>query len=249
MAHRPNINGPLAWSLLFIGGTALLLLVMLPPLVGAAFGPSATSDAVAEEFTRYMATHDQKLAMHRERFNGRSIFFKPPAIRKPTQVVDRKPTPPPPVERKPVESKPKDPPPRKKPPWSGPNIKTMIGGEVWFDNGLRLKMGEEKDGMEVIAVDPPWSATIRKGEWEYERPFFERATETLFGAADNAKVSQPTGFIESDDEATARAERAARDSARASRSAPRPAASSSRSRPKRGRQGDDDEQDRGAPDE
>jgi len=245
MAQRPNISGPLAWSLLFIGGTTVLLLVMLPPLVGAALGPAATSDAVGEEFARLMETHDRKLESYRDRFNGRSIFFKPPAIRKPAPPTQDRPKPPPVTTRAPKVTTPKPPTEPKKPPWSGPTIKTMIGGEVWFDNGLRLKMGVEKDGLEVIAVDPPWSATIRKGQWEYERPFFERSP--LFVTEDTAKVSQPAGFIELGDDADARTARAAKDGARIAREAPTAAPPRSRSRPKRGRRGDDGN--REAPDE
>jgi hypothetical protein len=50
----------------------------------------------------------------------------------------------------------------------------VVGDQVWFHNGRHASVGEEVDGVKVIASDPPWSVTLLHAGREYEVPLFHR---------------------------------------------------------------------------
>ena len=67
----------------------------------------------------------------------------------------------------------------------GPALIAIIGDEAWFRGGsgpdvvIRLKAGEEQDGLKVVKTTPPAIVTVehRRGEYDInlfsnEEPFF-----------------------------------------------------------------------------
>jgi hypothetical protein len=188
MPQRLTWNSSLVWSTACIAATALVVLALLPSVVRAAFGPDDEVASVGERFERLIEDHDEALGLYTERFNGRSVFFKPPQQR-------RAPTPPPREKPKVVDNTPPPPPrPKPKPPYSGPSIKGFVGAQVWFAGDLRVSLGEEKDGLEVLELDLPWMVRVRHSGHEYEVPFREKLDDGFFKSGSG--VSATPGMVE-----------------------------------------------------
>ena len=49
-----------------------------------------------------------------------------------------------------------------------------MGNEVYFHDGLRIKLGEEKQGVCVLAVDAPWTVNVAYAGGEYELTVFKQ---------------------------------------------------------------------------
>lgn len=192
MNPKLPVNGPLAWSAASLLAIVLIIAMTLPALGRAALGPGLSGADVDHDFARLMDEHETMTTTYRERFDGRSVFFKPP--RKPPPVVY---APPPPT---PKRNEPAAPPPPKpeptRPVYAGPSIGGIIGDRVYFDGDLRVDVGQEINGIQVISVNAPWGATVKYRDWEYELPLFEHA-----GFFDEEAAESDTklgGFIEED---------------------------------------------------
>lgn len=147
----------------------------LLPLASAIAAPSSESAAAADTSPRiesFRASIEKSLA----RFNGRSAFFVPPA-----------PPPPPPP---PSDDRDEPPPPPSR--YAGPGIIAMINDTVWFDNGERLSLDDAaRAGIRVIAIHPPWSATLEWNEKEWEVPLFTRTTPLFLEQPEQQPEPQP----------------------------------------------------------
>lgn len=58
--------------------------------------------------------------------------------------------------------------------YGGPGVIAFINGTVWFDNGAQLSTGEERDGVSVVGMSPPWDARLRWRGVEFTVPLFEK---------------------------------------------------------------------------
>ncbi len=100
----------------------VVVAVQLPAVLAAVFGSGMGKDQPQEVLAKLMDEHDTEMSTYQARFNGRSLFFKPPAPAPPPRPV-----PPPPDE---------DPPPPPPPPastvYTGPSVVAILGDEVWF---------------------------------------------------------------------------------------------------------------------
>jgi len=187
--QRPQFNTPLVWSLLFVIVAVLAILMMLPPLAKAAFSGESGATQIQEQLAKLMTEHDNSLQTYRDRFNGRSVFFEPKAPASPrreTIETTRTTAPPPPP----------PPAPSGPPPYSGPTMKGMIGEQILFPNDLRVSVGEEKDGLRVLSTDPPWTAKVEYGGWEYDLELFPRTSEEMFFKRSPLLSSSVPGLIE-----------------------------------------------------
>ncbi len=132
--------------------------------------PGLQDDPTRARLAEYLVEHETGLGAYRERVEGRSLFFKPkpyPRKQDPApKVVDRGPVEPP-LPPKPVG------PPKVYP---GPSILFVLGDEVWFHNGMHVSVGEESDGVTVIASDAPWSVTLGHDGGEYDIDLFKKST-------------------------------------------------------------------------
>lgn len=144
-----------------IGVSALAVAVLIPSLwdLGKAIiGPRPTLPAVAEAEGVPRAP---LFEVYVNQISGRSLFYNP------KQVAEANPPPPPPTSEDTTPPKPTS--------YGGPAIAAMIFDEVWFADGKRLKLGEEeKDDMKVVAMNPPWSATIAWKGVEFPVKLFEK---------------------------------------------------------------------------
>jgi hypothetical protein len=198
MGQTLTWSRPLITSLVALAVTALILVgVLFPPLAVAMFTPGVQENQPQHEIARLVKQHDAQVALYRDRFDGRSVFFNPPAIRKPT---------PPPAPRddtpivKSEPSQPSGPPPAPRN-YRGPTPTAIIGDEVHFVGDLRLKVGEEGDGVKVVSVDPPWSAELSYSGGTYTVPLFESVGDSLFDQGTTRRTSLP-GIQEVPEEAS-----------------------------------------------
>ncbi len=190
LASGVRWSGPLVVGVVLIVIAALVVLRGVGGVVMAAFEPSADASG-QEALTKLLASHTDAQAVHRKRAEGRSFFFMPPA---PPPPPPKDPPPPPPVETKePV----KPPPPAT---YTGPKPAACVGPIVFFADGMRLGVGEEKSGVRVVSTNPPWNVTLHHMERDYEVSIFDRPSETLFaGNLASFGTSSPSGITPAGD--------------------------------------------------
>ncbi|HMN95611.1 MAG TPA: hypothetical protein PKC43_02965 [Phycisphaerales bacterium] len=169
----PSTSGSIDWSpalivslsALVIGGGVLA--ATLPGLTSAVMLPRAGSEGT-DGLAALLEEHDEAATLAVERFRGRSIFYPPPP---PPRPVVRPPAPPPLPPPPPVDRPPPGPPP---PPasYTGRKPSFVVGSTVYFDQGLRISVGEEVEGIRVISADP---YIVRLGfqRGEYDVPLFD----------------------------------------------------------------------------
>jgi len=169
--RRISINTPLVLSLAFVALAAIALLVQVPPLLGALVTPRPGADPTQARLGELLAGHQEDLAVYRDRFNGRSLFFMPQPPRTKRVAL------PPPVDDDGDEPRP--PPPRPTV-YEGPSVLFVLGDEVWFHDGVRVRVGEEgSNGVTVISSSPPWEVKLGHGGGEFPVVLFERAQPGL----------------------------------------------------------------------
>ena len=185
------MNGPLLWSVLCLLAAGLSLVLMLPAVTSALFSSGPRATQVSRQLQELLDQHNETQETYLARFNGRSVFFLPPAK---TRYVPPKPT----TVRKPD---PRPTTPRlTRPLYSGPTLKGFVGDMVWFHGDLRINVGEEQDGITVLAASPPWGATIEYVGFEYELTLFDRPPIEKFFAESTSYRSTMPGLIEVEDE-------------------------------------------------
>jgi len=114
--------------------------------------------------------HEQLAKVDRDRFDGRSAFFMPPA---PVRNIP-KPAPPPKIE------KPLPPPaPVISAEYRGEKPKSVLGPIVYFES-FQIKVGEENNGIKVLATNAPWSVKLGYEGGEYEVVLWTRSKEDFF---------------------------------------------------------------------
>ena len=184
MMQNLHLSRPLLLSTVGLVVAGLVLVVPLPGLLAAMFTTSIGQDRAGVNMQAYLAAHDRDLATYRERFEGRSLFFRPPApvVRlASTQRSEKEPDPPPP------------PPPVPKT-YGGPVVIAVIGDQVWFKSkdNLQLRVGEEGSGVKVLASNPPWTVRLAYAGGEYDVPVF-KDYQTTFSS--NSLTERPTPGI------------------------------------------------------
>lgn len=160
---------------------AILALIIfslsLYPILLALFIPPAKSSITKSENEDRAKQALQAFADYQKQFDGRSLFFTP------APLASTEPAP----EPTPDEGS-KEPP--KPSAYGGPPIIAMINDAVWFDNGKRMKVGDEKkDDMKVVKISPPWEATIEWKGVEFAVNLFTRDSVVLHKSATPADSS------------------------------------------------------------
>ena len=184
MMQNLHFTRPLLLSTVGLVVAGIVLVTPLPGLLAAMFTTSIGQDSAGENMQAYLAAHDRDLATYRERFEGRSLFFRPPA-----PAV--KPAPKPRSENKPEAPPPPPPIPMS---YGGPVVIAVIGDQVWFKSkdNLRLRVGEEGAGVKVLATNPPWTVKLAYAGGEYDVPVF-KDYQTEFSS--NSLTERPTPGI------------------------------------------------------
>jgi hypothetical protein len=192
MRQQPTFNGPLTWSTLFIVVAAIAVIAALPPLAAALFSPGTSDAGAGTQFAMLMEEHEDSLATYQARFDGRSVFFKPPQPPPTTPVrtgIER-PIALPPIDNTPVI--PSD--------YTGPTIRALIGDTVWFHGGVRVTAGEEANGVKVLSVNAPWSAKVAYAGGEYDVSLFEKGLWPFFRDPNTSSQMMPPGLIDAESE-------------------------------------------------
>jgi hypothetical protein len=179
--RRITINTPLAVSVIALALLAVVVVWQMPQVFGALMTPRPDDDPTKARMGEYLVAHAEDLESYRDRFDGRSLFFKP---QPPVVTVS---VPPPPRER-PKEIGPPTPEPVART-YGGPSVNFVLGEEVWFHDGEKVRVGEEgANGVTVIATDPPWSVRLGHRGGEYDIELFKR---TFPGLEDEPEKPRP----------------------------------------------------------
>ncbi|MEE8153641.1 MAG: hypothetical protein V3T53_01630 [Phycisphaerales bacterium] len=178
-----HLSRPLLLSTVGLVIAGIVLVVPLPGLLAAMFTPNIGQDSAGENIQAYLAAHDRDLTTYRERFEGRSLFFRPRAPLRPAprttvqKEPDTAPLPPP------IPTI-----------YGGPAVIAVIGDQVWFKgkDNLKLRVGEEGSGVMVLATNPPWFVKLAYAGGEYDVPIFKEY-QTEFSS--NPLTERPTPGI------------------------------------------------------
>jgi hypothetical protein len=180
MINRESINATTMTSAAAIALAAIVLLSTGWSAFSAIFirtnGANDPSDGIA----RLIAEYEKDIELYQARFNGRSAFFRPPARPAPAPP----PPPPPPVEEEEEEEVEEvEPPPPPPPPvpseYDGPPVLYVLGDMVVFRSGTpgepgkRIRVGQVRDGIDIVSVSPPRSVRLGYQPDGYERGEFD----------------------------------------------------------------------------
>ncbi len=156
----------------------------LPALPSALFTEGLENDETSAFLSEYLENHAVDLQTYQARIDGRSVFFLPPAPKDPI-----------PIKLVQEEDPPGPPPPPPTPTnYTGPSVRFLVGNEVYFRNKLRIKLGEEKQGVRVLAVDPPWTVNVAHAGGEYELTVFKHTSRGI-EEPPAAHHAQPPGLL------------------------------------------------------
>ena len=154
-------------------------------VVGGVLGvvQSATEDSVVSDQANVIGKileDNPIMERSQSRFTGRSIFYIPKEPRRPSPP---KPPPPPRVEEEPAPTPPPQPPPSAPSKYAGPGIRGILGNEVFFESGKRVKVGDSADGVDVLRINNPFSLRLGWKRGEYEVNLFAEEIPDFFGKA------------------------------------------------------------------
>jgi hypothetical protein len=179
-----SLKGPLGWSF----SSLLVILIFCLYAVFTIASPFIQKGASVDSTTKTASLVDKYnhyVSVDIARFNGRSAFFLPIRIAPPP--VPKK-TPPPEPEDPIVPEKVEPSPPLAPLTYMGPPLIAIIGDEAWFrgsgsgsDAVIRLKAGEEQNGLTLIKTTPPAGVIVEHRTGKYplnlftsEEPFFRQ---------------------------------------------------------------------------
>lgn len=193
-----TLNRSFFWSASSLVLIVTMIVMTVPSLLAATVTRSPDDLQVTSALQDHLEKHGRQMELYQERFNGRSIFYTPLPTPKPRVKA--------PPRQKPTETRKqpqKNPEPRETPipsRYNGPSILAILGDEVWFtgspgnDPPLRIRIGETKNGIEIVETDPPWKVTVRYQRGEFDVNLFE--VKEFFNDVSLKDVPNPPGLIE-----------------------------------------------------
>jgi hypothetical protein len=191
MIDTTNLRGPLGWSLISIVVIGFFCINSITTVVTPLFHLSGDI-ASDNDIISLVQEHEAHVVIDIARFNGRSAFFKP--------IHKAPPTPPPTKKDKDAEEEPIYVPPPPPIRYTGPALIAVIGEEAWFRGGgsgfdsvIRLKAGEESDGVKLVSTAAPSIVTVYHRGREYELDMFD-SDEPFF--RDDPPPSASSAFLE-----------------------------------------------------
>ncbi len=165
-------SGPLGISAVSIALVAGVLLVKSWGFLSALVWPAAEDPSKTGIDGKLLAMHTEQIDRFRDRVDGRSPFHLPDAW-PPEPPRLKPPTPPPPPDKTRDDTGPKGPPAE----YSGPTVAYIVGTRVFFEEMAPstdspyhnwLEVGEERDGVKVLAVNAPWDLRLQHEGGEYD---------------------------------------------------------------------------------
>lgn len=137
------------------------LMISVPSLASAIFASGLNNQSDQGTLNAFLNNHEEDIDTYLDRFQGRSLFFRPSppvkkvVIPKTTQKPDKKPEP---------LGPPKT--------YTGPKVIGVFGNVVWFKDNLKIPVGEEIKGVTVLQNNAPWSVKLAHAGGEYDVPIF-----------------------------------------------------------------------------
>jgi hypothetical protein len=190
-----SLKGPLGWSV-----ASVLVICIFAVYAGSTLvAPLLSGDLRDSKDTQtgdLLKAYDEYAQVDIERFNGRSAFYNPISIIPPRPIVNEEPEEEAPTE--PVEIIPTGPPAAPSN-YTGPPLIAIIGEEAWFRSTgtspvIRLREGEEKDGLKLVKTMQPSSVKVEHRRGEYDVPLF--TNEEPFFREEPPTVSEDKFFEE-----------------------------------------------------
>ena len=156
-----NTPGKAAAVILLI--TVVIVLWQLAAAARSALAVPASPKDAARTVDNDSETYENAFARFVAMTDGRSMFVRP---RRP--VRRRLPVLPVTTEEKKEEvtEVPRS--------YNGPAIIALYGDTVWFEDGTRIRAGEEQGDIRVVAVNAPWSADLVWKGGEFTEKLFDR---------------------------------------------------------------------------
>lgn len=188
MPSGVRVNGVAVVSALALGWAAIALVGEVPSLLGATFAPTSSS-VEQEPFRAALDDHQNLVENSRKRFDGRSMFFAPPAPRPPRPKV--------PERVEPVTPPPPPPPPPPPATYTGPKVRGVLGDIVFFENDTRIKKGESSGGVTVIDIRNPYEVKLGHARGEYVVSVWGERMDRLFKSNPFPKTSL-SGLVAAD---------------------------------------------------
>lgn len=160
------MSQPQTKTTMLIGLTTILLaigslLISVPSLASAIFASGLNNQSGQENLNAFLNNHEEDLGTYLDRFQGRSLFFRPPAPAKKVVIQET-------IESKVESPKPLGPPTT----YTGPKVIGVFGNVVWFRDNLKIPVGEESSGVKVLENNAPWSVKLAHAGGEYDVPIF-----------------------------------------------------------------------------
>lgn len=167
------VPGKVAIGAVVVAG--ILSIFPLVRLTNALIGPRPTIAPVAEA-EKQTKERSATFSVFVDQTAGRSLFYNP--------ALATAPPPPPPDD-------PGDIAPPKPTSYGGPAILAMIFDEVWFTDGTRVRLGETKDDIKIVAMNPPWDATIAWKGVDFKVELFQKNTVVFKESAARSATPEP----------------------------------------------------------
>ena len=166
-------SGPLITSVASILIVSAVIIIGLPSVISAVAAPSW--DGQSEDiFAALENDHDRQAEISARRFQGRSPFVVPSRPRtRPAAPRTETPKPRPRVEAPKVETGP----PKN---YTGPDPIGVAGPFVFFSPNTQILVGEEDNGVEVIAILSATRVKLGHKGGEYEVSFLKADPESIF---------------------------------------------------------------------
>lgn len=159
------------WSpalIMSIAGVALVGAVVIAnaPALSRAVMTSPPDDEGSSGLAALLPDHVASAEKAQKRFSGRYLFYPPPAPKPPPQPY----VPPPPVKEPEVvvDNTPKVP-----ATYEGKKPSFFVGDTIYFSDSMKLRIGEEADGITFISADAPWSVKLGHKGGEYDVPIVD----------------------------------------------------------------------------
>lgn len=183
-----RVNGVAVVSALALGWAAIILVGEVPSLLGATFAPTSSS-VEQEPFKAALDDHQKLVENSRKRFDGRSMFFAPPAPKPPRPKV--------PERVEPVTPPPPPPPPPPPASYTGPKPRGVLGDIVFFENETRIRKGESSGGVTVLDIRSPYEVKLAHARGEYVVSVWGERNDRVFKTNPFPKTSVP-GIVAAD---------------------------------------------------
>ena len=147
----PRWSIPLIGSLLAAGICGWVVAAGLFP-IAVTLMTSQNQSETNSAMNKAIEKHDSLAKVSADRFTGRSLFTMPSPPPRPAPPPAAPVAPPPPPPPAPPPSAPSE--------YTGTKPTGMLGQMIFFGSELTIRVGEEKNGIKIIAVEPPTNVRI-----------------------------------------------------------------------------------------